>query len=323
MQDRIGSAPLRGLAPSPPAWYGMLVMTVTAGRFLRSVANLGMLVLAGCGSADAPEHVWGRRGVMPGDIVRPRAAAILGDRIYLVDFTARVQAYDLDGQFLNVGWTTPDFRIGRPSGLSADTDGNIIVSDSHYNCVRIYSPDGVELRQLSGAFGYVSDCVRAADGGFFVSEFGAADRISKLDADGQFVRAFGKLGTGPGEFSHIRALAVDAAGHLYVADAGNHRVQVFDGDGQFLRTWGSAGREPGQLAYPYDVAIGRGGAVYVTEYDNHRVQKFTPDGRSLGCWGGPGRAPGKLHNPWALAVDRFGRVHVVDSENHRVQRIRL
>jgi hypothetical protein len=84
------------------------------------------------------DHVWGKRGQMPGDVVRPRAVAIDGqDRLFLVDFTARVQAYDLDGNFLGASWTPPDYRNGRPSGLGIDRDGNLIVCDSHYHTVRI------------------------------------------------------------------------------------------------------------------------------------------------------------------------------------------
>jgi hypothetical protein len=60
---------------------------------------LALLAAVGCGEDPAkPEFVWGRRGVQDGDLVRPRAAAIdLQDRLYLVDFTARIQVYDRDG----------------------------------------------------------------------------------------------------------------------------------------------------------------------------------------------------------------------------------
>jgi DNA-binding beta-propeller fold protein YncE len=293
---------------------------------------LAGLLVAGCeGHSDLPQIVWGKRGVSPGDMVRPRAIAIdAQDRLYVVDFTARVQVYDADGRYLGPTWTTPDFRNGRPSGLSIDKDNNLIVSDSHYHCIRIYSRDGQELRKIGGEvgsepgqFGYVSDAVQDAEGYFYLSEFGANERITKLDLDGKLVKCWGEKGTGPGEFNHARALALSPDGNLYVADACNHRIQVFTRDGAFVRAFGEPGTEPGQLSYPYDVAFGPKGELYVSEFDNHRVQKFTAEGQSLGCWGGPGRAPGKLHNPWALAVDSRGRVHVVDSENHRVQRIRF
>jgi DNA-binding beta-propeller fold protein YncE len=300
-------------------------------RRLAVIAGL-LAFTAGCGGPSAePQVVWGKKGYQPGDIVRPRAIAIdAQDHLYIVDFTARVQVYDADGKYLGPTWTTPDFRNGRPSGLSIDRDGHLIVSDSHYHCFRIYDADGHELRKFGGEagpepghFGYVSDVVQDADGFYYVSEFGSNERITKLDVDGKLVKCWGEKGTEPGQFNHVRALALGPDGLLYVADACNHRIQVFTRDGDLVRTWGEPGEGPGQLGYPYDVAFGPGGELYVAESGNHRVQKFTAEGQSLGTWGGPGRAAGQLHNPWALAVDSKGRVHVVDTENHRVQRIRF
>jgi DNA-binding beta-propeller fold protein YncE len=296
------------------------------------LAALTLPALAGCGGAsDEPELVWGRRGVRGGDLVKPRAVAIdAQDRLYLVDWTARIQVYDRDGRYLGRTWTTPDYRNGRPSGLSIDRDGNLLVSDSHYHCLRVYSPEGKLLRTIGGEagtgpgqFGYVSDAVQDEDGYYYVAEFGENQRISKLDSRGKFLRAWGAPGSEPGQFARIRALALGPDGNLYVADACNHRVQVFTRSGKLVRLWGTPGAEPGQLSYPYDLAFapGKGDNLYVVEYGNNRVQKFTPAGQSLGCWGGPGREPGRLRSPWALAVDSRGRVHVIDSENDRVQRI--
>ena len=293
---------------------------------------LGLLVCAaGCGSSGAPELVWGKRGINGGDLVKPRAIAIdKTDRLYLVDWTARIQVFDRDGKFLDRQWKTPDFRNGRPSGLGIDRDGNVLVCDSHYSCLRIYSAEGELLRTIGGKVGtepgqlsYISDAVQDADGFFYVAEFGENQRISKFDAEGKFVCCWGAPGDEPGQFARIRALALGPDGNLYAADACNHRIQVFTCDGQLLRHFGEHGKEPGQLGYPYDLAFGKGPnpPLYVVEYGNHRVQKFTPEGKSLGCWGSVGRTPGKLCAPWALAVDSHGRVHVLDSENDRVQRI--
>lgn len=286
----------------------------------------------GCApDAPLPDRLWGRKGVQNGDLVRPRAIVIDGqDRLYIVDFTARIQVYDRDGKHLGLTWSTPDYRKGRPSGLGLDRDGNLLVCDSHYHCVRVYSPDGKELRTLGGAtgkepgqLGYVSDVVQDAQGNYYLSEFGENDRISKFDPQGKFVRCWGSMGTEPGQYQRARALALGPDGNLYVADACNHRIQVFDLDGKLVRYWGSVGDEPGHLSYPYDLAFNRKGQLYVVEYGNHRVQKFTPTGTSLGCWGGPGREPGRFHSPWGLAIDSQGAVHVVDTENHRVQRIKF
>jgi sugar lactone lactonase YvrE len=310
------------------------LLQAAAGKARRSLFYLSLVLLAGCGnSSSEPELVWGRRGVQGGDLVKPRAIAIdAEDHLYIVDWTARIQVFDRDGNFLKRSWTTPDYRNGRPSGLSIDREGNLLVSDSHYHCLRIYSPEGNELRKIGGEagtapgqFSYISDAVQDRDGNFYVAEFGENQRITKLDLNGKVLCCWGAAGAEPGQFARIRALALGPDGNLYAADACNHRIQVFTRDGKLVRTWGTPGSDPGQLSYPYDLAFAPGSEaiLYVVEYGNHRVQKFTAEGKSLGCWGSAGREPGQFCSPWGLAVDSKGRVHVLDSENHRVQRIRF
>jgi sugar lactone lactonase YvrE len=301
-------------------------------RSISLLLPLALLALAGCcGGASPPDLVWGEKGTRDGKFVRPRAIVIdRHDHLYIVDFTARIQAFDLDGKHLGITWTTPDYRKGRPSGLGLDRDGNIIVADSHYSCFRIYTPEGKELQCFHGTsasgtetlrLGYISDVAQDEDGNYYVAEFGEFQRITKLDRDGKFVRCWGGEGTEEGQFSQIRALTFGPDGLLYAADARNNRIQVFDRDGNLVRQWGSSGTGDGEMRLPYDLAFNAKGILYVVEYENHRVQKFTATGEPLGCWGGPGTEPGRLHCPWGLAIDRRGRVHVLDTENHRVQRI--
>jgi sugar lactone lactonase YvrE len=282
-------------------------------------------LLTGCGGAGShPDLVWGKKGVRDGDLARPRACVIdRQDRLWIVDFTARIQGFDLDGNHLGLTWSTPDYRKGRPSGLGLDASGRLIVCDSHYSCLRIYDSDGKELRVIHGPFAYVSDAVQDEAGFFYLSEFGEVQRITKLDAKGSVVARWGAEGREPGQLARPRALALGPDGLLYVADSCNHRIQVFDREGTLVRHWGAPGEGPGELRYPYDLAFGPDGTLHVAEFGNHRVQKFSALGESLGIWGGPGREPGRLHCPWGLAVDRKGRIHVLDTENHRVQRFRF
>lgn len=296
------------------------------------LAAVGVSVAVGLRNGPAPERVWGKKGVQDGDFSRPRAIAIdpATGHLFVVDFTARIQMYDLDGNHLGLTFTTPDYRNGRPSGLSIDNEGRLIVSDSHYHCVRIYDHTGHELKKFGGEagnkpgqFGYVSDCVQDGEGFYYVSEFGQNQRITKLDPEGNFVACWGEQGTGPMQFNRVRALAIGPDGNLYAADACNHRIQVLTRDGQFVREFGTPGTEPGQFQYPYDLAFAPNGELYVCEYGNQRVQKLTAYGVSLGTWGKAGSRPGELNSPWGVAVDRQGRVYVVDTENHRVQRVRF
>jgi sugar lactone lactonase YvrE len=300
----------------------VLAVAVAAGGFL----------LARRPATGVPELAWGKKGVRDGEFSRPRAVTIdpLG-RLFVVDFTARVQMFDRAGTHLGLTFTPPDFRNGRPSGLGVDNRGRLMVADSHYHCVRIYEvagdlPTATEVLKLGGQpgpspgqYGYVSDVVQDADGCYYLSEFGETDRVTKLDAAGRFVTCWGENGTGPGQFNRVRALALGPDGLLYCVDACNHRVQAFTRDGGFVRQFGAAGSEPGQLSYPYDLAFAPDGTLAVVERGNHRVQRFTPDGKPLGVWGGPG----VLADPWGLAVDpRDGRLFVADTEHHRMLRVR-
>lgn len=256
------------------------------------------------------------------------------DQLYIVDMTARIQVFDTDGNHLR-SWKTPYYENGKPSGLSFDRDGNLLVADTHYFRMLVYSPQGKLLNDKTiggnsgnapGEFGLVTDAVQDSQGNYYVAEYGEFDRIQKFSPDGKFLFQWGGHGSELEQFIRPQNLAVDENDHIWVADACNHRIQVFDAttdEARLVRSWGRAGSQPGQLKYPYDLVLDQEGHVYVCEFGNHRVQKFTVDGVSLGCWGTHGRSDGEVHSPWALVQDIRGRIHVLDTYNHRVQRIRF
>jgi len=116
-----------------------------------------------------------------------------------------------------------------------------------------FSPDGKVLMRLGkagvagnppDALTEPNDVVVAPNGDIFVAEGHSGQnanaapetvaRISKFTKDGKFVKSWGKLGSGPGEFRTPHSLAIDARGRLFVADRGNVRLQLFDLDGKFL-----------------------------------------------------------------------------------------
>jgi DNA-binding beta-propeller fold protein YncE len=299
------------------------------------LVGLALSALAGCiqgGSGGAPELIWGEQGISPGQLEKPRAIAIdSNDEIYLVDMTARIQAFDADGHYLR-GWRTPASVNGRPTGLSMAKSGRLLVPDTHYYRVLVYERDGTPVESATlggvhgsgpGEMGWVTDVAEDSAGNFYVSEYGEHDRIQKFSPDGRFLLQWGGVGEELGQFRRPQSMAVDADDHIWVADSCNHRVQVFDSNGKLITHWGEEGSALGQLYYPYGILLDGKGHVYICEYGNHRVQKFTLDGKSLGTWGKSGRGPGELYNPWAIAMDSRGRLNVLDSNNHRVQRVRF
>ena len=312
--------------------------TVVARSFVMLLAVLFGLV-AGCGQATNSigrlDKVWGRRGISEGRFQKPRAMAIdAKGNHYVVDMTARIQVFDSEGVFLT-SWRTPEFHNGKPSGLSFDNDGNLLVADTHYFRMLVYTPKGELLDEKTiggthgqgpGEFGFVTDAVQDSAGNYYIAEYGEFDRIQKFTAEGEFLFQWGGHGSEPGKFRRPQNMAIDQHDHIWVTDACNHRIQVFDATGsepQLVRIWGEHGSPPGYLETPYDLALDDVGHVYICEFGNHRVQKFTVDGESLGCWGGPGRGEGKVSSPWALAKDLRGRICVLDTLNHRVQRIKM
>ena len=299
---------------------------------LIGLARNTSLISGGEGSL---EKTWGQIGVRDGRFRKPRAMTIDDqDQVYIVDKTARIQVFDRDGNFLRQ-WQTPKYANGKPTGLSFNREGLLMVADTHYFRVLFYRPDGtlVEERTLGGefgnqpgTFGLVTDVVEDSQGNIYVSEYGEFDRIQKFDPDGNFVMQWGGHGSEPGQFLRPQNLAVDGNDHIWVVDACNDRIQVFDATGDeatLIRIWGERGKEPGQLRYPYDLVLDGEGHIYICEFGNHRVQKLTLDGEPLGSWGTQGRGKGQLFNPWAIVRDSNERIHVLDTYNHRLHRIRF
>lgn len=275
------------------------------------------------------ERIWGSRGISDGRFQKPRAMAIdREDRIYVVDMTARIQVFDREGRFLR-GWSTPDHEFGKPTGISIGRDGRVLVADTHYYRVLIYSPEGRLVQTLGygkgdgpGEFGLVTDAVQDSEGNFYVAEYGEYDRIQKFSPTGEFLLQWGGHGSEPGQFVRPQNLAIDENDQIWVADACNHRIQMFDPQGNLLQVWGTEGGAAGHLNYPYDLMLATDGSLLVSEFGSHRIQRFDPTGRPLGTWGSHGRGEGQLFNPWALVQDSVGRIHVLDTNNHRVQVVR-
>ena len=104
-----------------------------------------------------------------------------------------------------------------------------------------------------------------------------------------------------GRIGVVGGLATDRAGHVYVLDSENDRVQVFaSATGRWLAAWGSTGQGPAQLRLVRHT--GAGGTpsrqptaadtpvAYVADQYNHRIQAFTLDAGRDGGRGAPGPA---------------------------------
>ncbi len=81
---------------------------------------------------------------------------------------------------------------------------------------------------------------------------------------------------------------------VFVADTGNHRIQVFDRNGAFKFAFGSEGSGEGQFLSPGGVGMGHGEYLFVADTGNHRVQQFFPNGMFYRVVGTNGTGDGEF-----------------------------
>jgi len=285
------------------------------------------VLLAGCELDSSDSIVLDETGTWRGAIHQPRAIEELPSGEWVVlDRTDRVQIFSATGEFKR-GWRTPETGRGNPRGLALDRHDNILVADTHYGQVLRYSPEGELLQVIGqpgtepGSFCLVTGIVEDASGFLYTIEYGDRNRMQKFDSEGAFVKEWGSVGEGPGQFQRAQGIDLLPSGELVIADSVNHRLQLFSRDGEFLDTIGEFGAGPGQLNYPYDVDHDLRGRIYVIEFGNHRVQVFNGDGESLLTLGEAGRGKNQFHQPWGVTVLRSGEVLVADTYNHRIHNL--
>ena len=166
-----------------------------------------------------------------------------------------------------------------PHGIHAAADGTVWVTDFAANAdgtkghqVHQFSADGELLMSLgkpgqSGTgpdvFNQPNDVIVGPDGSIYVSDghngqgmtsnqameegraSGNTARIMKFAPDGTFIKQWGEIGVRHGEFRTPHAMEFDAYGRLWVADRGNHRLEIFDQEGNYLESRYAYGRISG------------------------------------------------------------------------------
>jgi streptogramin lyase len=183
--------------------------------------------------------------------------------------------------------------LGLPIAVALDRHGDLYVVDADYQRLRVFDRDGRPVRAWGGP--------GSDDGQFRFRDDRCHDGTDTC----------GPIGGG--------GVAVDGQDRVYIADFGNHRVQVFDRDGRLLARWGREGSGPGELRWPHGIAIDGQGRVYVADKENHRIQQFDGAGRFLAAWGSEGAGPGQFDRPSMVAADGQGRVYAADGWHPRLQ----
>ncbi|TMM09687.1 MAG: hypothetical protein E6G00_09610 [Actinobacteria bacterium] len=265
---------------------------------------------------------WGTTGSAAGQFNNPQGiAADRAGHVYVADrYNARIDEFSSTGSFIKAyGWGVVDGmsnfetctttcrsgvsgggagQLSTPAGLAIDTGGTLWVADQNNNRIDKFN--------AAGAF------VLAAG-------WGVADNMPHAEVCTASCQP-GISGSGAGQFKTPQGIAADRAGHVYVTDTGNDRVEKFGTGGLFLRQWGSSGFRPGKFSAPIGAAAASAAAVYIADSGNARVEKFSPSGALLSVIGRQGSGNGEFELPQGLATDAANSLYVVDNAADRVEK---
>jgi sugar lactone lactonase YvrE len=162
-------------------------------------------------------------------------------------------------------------------------------------------------------------------GNIYVADgLGNNNRVAKFDRDGRFIAHWGSTGSGPGQFTGVKAIAVDAQNNVYVADLGNKRIQVFDDQGTFKS-------EIGNIGTPIALCLTRGATqfLYVSHagdrdgMEDAAIYKVQLDGKVVGRFGTAGKLPKEFGLANSIDCRNEQELLVGEMTNWRVQKVTL
>lgn len=242
-------------------------------------------------------HLFSLAGEQRGRItgfLRPLAVGAAADgRIYVGDAgDGSVRIVDRAGAALGA-FGAGAGELAMPNDLSVDaTTGEVFVTDSKRDQVRVFAADGTPARTLlsrgaePGKVAFPTGVLVDPAGQLLVADHDNA-RIEVFSKDGVLQPPVigGVLSSQAGGMKRPQGIARDARGRIYMADAYLGKVQVFDPNGASLGFIGGHETENGTVWLPSDVVIDRLGRLLVASYGTGRIVVFSltePDAPAAG-----------------------------------------
>jgi DNA-binding beta-propeller fold protein YncE len=277
---------------------------------------------------EAGEYVrqFGTAGSGNGQFNQPRGVAVDSKGNVWVTDTGnnRVERFNEKGEYLSQFGSkgTGNGQFTSPKGLAVDAKGNVWVADSGNNRVEKFSELGEYLLQFSAGANPIGVAIDLS-GNVWTDNESETGEIEEHNEKGEFVQKFASRGSGNGQLSEPKRLAVDRNGYLWVPDAGNDRVEVFNSKGEFVTKFGSFGSGAEQMNYPVGLAVDPRGNIWIND-NNNRVDRWkvgSPWPPTFSSnFGSTGSGNGQFVEPTGIAVNPInGNLVVPDEGNNRVE----
>ena len=126
-----------------------------------------------------------------------------------------------------------DGQFEGPTGVAADSLGNIYVADMSQSRIQKFTSSGTYIDQWGangtndGEFDGITNVEIDSQDVVYVSDYNN-HRIQKFDTNGTFLAKWGSEGTGNGEFNQPESVYVSSnANTVFVVDSENYRIQLF------------------------------------------------------------------------------------------------
>jgi DNA-binding beta-propeller fold protein YncE len=207
------------------------------------------------------------------------------DRLFVSDSQAhRILVFDKNHK----GEAAITQGLVTPAGMAIDNENRFLyVADIGLDQVLVFDADNLTpLRAIGtpntnhasnalGDFAKPTSVALDQDGNVYVTDM-LNYRVEVFDADGKFIRTFGKHGDGPGYFAMPKGIAVDCDGHIWVTDSMQNRIHLFTQEGDLLMWMGNKqGVLPGTFSgLQYIMIDDKTNRVFTSETYPGRVQEF-------------------------------------------------